>query len=70
MQTTIVLRISNHLGRKCNMNTQITMKQEEKAIYEMPAIIYEASITTRAGSPFLTSDEDSAVDPADLFGSD
>jgi hypothetical protein len=40
--------------------------QEDKAVYEVPAIVYEASITTRAGTPFLTGG-DNAVDPADLF---
>ena len=39
-----------------------------KVAYQAPAIIYESSITTRAGSPFFTSDEDEGVDPADLFG--
>jgi hypothetical protein len=52
------------------MKKQVTVKkQEEKAVYEMPAIVYEASITTRAGTPFLTGDNEN-VDPADLFGND
>ena len=39
-------------------------------LYEQPAIIYDGSITTRAGSPLGGGDGNGAdgVDPADLFG--
>lgn len=41
---------------------------DNQCMYEAPAIIYEGTITTRAGTP--TGSGDSGVDPADLFGSD
>ena len=37
-------------------------------LYEVPAVIYEGVITTRAGSPTGSADDSRAVDPADLFG--
>lgn len=39
----------------------------EKQAYEAPLVIYEGTITTRAGSP-LGGGGDKGVDPADLFG--
>ncbi len=43
----------------------------ERVCYEAPEVIYEALITTRAGSPAPFSIEDpSGVDPIDLFGND
>ncbi|MFO7538294.1 MAG: hypothetical protein R6X32_09575 [Chloroflexota bacterium] len=43
--------------------------QSERLPYEMPAVIHESLITTRAGTPFGNPDDNNAVDPADLFGS-
>jgi hypothetical protein len=44
-------------------------KMEEKRPYAPPAIIYNGTISTRAGSPIGGSNdpEAGAVDPADLF---
>jgi hypothetical protein len=51
---------------------KLTVNRNIKHTYEAPAIIYEGTITTRAGTPpGETNDSkssDSAVDPADLFG--
>jgi hypothetical protein len=38
-----------------------------KQVYETPTVIYEGTITTRAGTPLGGGDEN-VVDPADLFG--
>lgn len=46
-----------------------TVNHDNQRTYEVPAIIYEGTITTRAGSP-TGGDGDSGIDPADLFGSD
>ncbi|MCA9958306.1 MAG: hypothetical protein R3E31_04020 [Chloroflexota bacterium] len=45
-------------------------EQEQRFAYEVPAIIYETMITTRAGSPLSVDDSGGVdgVDPADLFG--
>jgi hypothetical protein len=43
-----------------------TKKQQ---VYASPAIIYEGTISTRAGSPIISGAPD-GVDPADLFGND
>lgn len=47
-----------------------TKKKERRAPYQRPAIIYEGTITTRAGSPIGGSPgvDDGGADPADLFG--
>lgn len=43
----------------------------ERVRYEAPTVIYEALITTRAGSPAPFRIEDpSGIDPTDLFGND
>ncbi len=42
-------------------------EQNEHAIYEAPAIVYEGVISTRAGSPITSAPKGDAVDPADLF---
>ena len=36
--------------------------------YEPPQIIYEAQISTRAGSPLGNPNGVDGIDPADLFG--
>lgn len=43
---------------------------EPRASYEPPAIIYEGTISTRAGTPVgqEPTSRDDGVDPADLFG--
>lgn len=46
---------------------QPTATSDNQCTYEMPAIIYEGVITTRAGSPVGGPDK-SGVDPADIFG--
>ena len=45
-------------------------KPSQRLPYQVPVVIYQGTITTRAGSPVgITSDPDkSGVDPADLFG--
>ncbi|MBE2199339.1 MAG: hypothetical protein IAE79_12065 [Anaerolinea sp.] len=44
-------------------------EQDQRAVYEVPAIIYETLITTRAGSPLAIDGRGAdGVDPADLFG--
>lgn len=42
------------------------------ANYQPPAIIYEGTISTRAGSPIgpRPGGDDQAIDPVDLFGDD
>jgi hypothetical protein len=47
---------------------QPTVNNENQCTYEVPAIIYEGTITTRAGSPTGGGDGGAGVDPADLFG--
>lgn len=47
---------------------QPTVNNNSQYTYEVPAIIYEGTITTRAGSPLGGGDGDAGVDPADLFG--
>jgi hypothetical protein len=42
--------------------------ETNKQTYEVPQIIYEGIMTTRAGSPFGRGEGESGVDPADLFG--
>jgi hypothetical protein len=43
--------------------------KQKQQVYASPAIIYEGTISTRAGSP-ITSGSPDGVDPADLFGND
>ncbi len=51
----------------------VTQEKETPTKYEQPAIIYDGSITTRAGSPLGNGDGSGSnngadgVDPADLF---
>ncbi len=45
----------------------ITHEQNQQA-YISPGIIYEGTISTRAGTPLGGNEE--GVDPADLFGND
>lgn len=49
---------------------QPSVNDDNQRAYEVPAIIYEGTITTRAGSPEGGGDGESSIDPADLFGSD
>ncbi|MFO7680615.1 MAG: hypothetical protein R6X34_11235 [Chloroflexota bacterium] len=49
-------------------NQPIDHKQEQQ-VYASPAIIYEGTLSTRAGSP-ITGGAPDGVDPADLFGND
>lgn len=44
-----------------------TVTIDNQRTYEVPAIIYEGTITTRAGSP-TGGDGGNGLDPADLFG--
>lgn len=43
--------------------------EQEKTPYEMPRIVYEGKITTRAGTPTggLAPEPAGGADPADLF---
>ncbi|MCL4867650.1 MAG: hypothetical protein KJ063_01665 [Anaerolineae bacterium] len=45
---------------------------QKVANYQPPAIIYEGTISTRAGSPIgpRPGGDDQAIDPVDLFGDD
>lgn len=43
-------------------------EREEKRPYETPAIIYSATISTRAGSPLSSPSGVDDIDPMDLFG--
>jgi len=45
---------------------QPATQPEKTPTYEIPAIVYEGMITTRAGTP--EGDGSEAVDPAELFG--
>lgn len=47
-------------------------KVAKVASYQPPAIIYEGTISTRAGSPIgpRPGGDDQAIDPVDLFGDD
>lgn len=47
--------------------THLNAPKVDKQAYEAPTVIYEGTITTRAGSP-LGGGGESVVDPADLFG--
>jgi hypothetical protein len=51
-------------------NPRQKRKEDRRLPYQKPAIIYQGTITTRAGSPAtITGDpEDAGVDPSDLFG--
>ena len=40
-------------------------KKQEKKVYEAPAVIYDGSLSTRAGSPIPGPVD--GVDPTDLF---
>ena len=44
-------------------------KERDEKQYEAPAVIYDGSITTRAGSPLGGGDGNGTdgIDPADLF---
>jgi len=42
-------------------------KEEQRTIYETPAIVYEGLISTRAGSPLGNPAGSDGIDPADLF---
>ncbi len=44
------------------------VNEEQRAAYEVPAIIYEGMISTRAGSPLGNPSGSDSIDPADLFG--
>lgn len=50
--------------------SQTTLPQSEIEVYEVPAIVYEGAITTRAGSPVPTGSGlfDSPESGTDLFG--
>jgi hypothetical protein len=48
---------------------QCSVDNDHQRTYEVPAIIYEGTLTTRAGSP-EGRNRDSGIDPADLFGTD
>lgn len=53
-----------------SQNNELSQKrtvQNEKWPYAAPAIIYEAAVTTRAGSPLSGNREPDPIDPADLF---
>lgn len=45
-------------------------KQIAEKVYEVPSVIYEGYITTRAGSPVGNPNTNDGVDPADLFGTE
>jgi hypothetical protein len=42
-------------------------QNEERTAYEAPAIIYEGTISTRAGSPVSNPSSVNDIDPAELF---
>lgn len=42
-------------------------QKEELTVYETPAIIYEGTISTRAGSPLSNQASVDDIDPAELF---
>lgn len=44
------------------------VKEEQRTVYETPAIVYEGMISTRAGSPLSNPSGSDGIDPADLFG--
>jgi hypothetical protein len=52
-----------------DLRDSLTPQEEgqELSSYQVPAIIYEGEITTRAGT-FGGSPGDAGVDPSDLFG--
>ncbi len=52
-----------------NEPAECAAKNNDQRSYEVPAVIYEGTITTRAGSPVGGGGEE-GVDPADLFGTD
>ncbi|MBK9052465.1 MAG: hypothetical protein IPL78_16610 [Chloroflexi bacterium] len=47
-------------------------KVQPLRVYQSPAVIYEGTISTRAGSPIgpISPSDDRAIDPVDLFGDD
>ena len=47
-------------------------KEPVLRVYQPPAVIYEGTISTRAGSPIgpISPSDDRVVDPVDLFGDD
>lgn len=48
---------------------QPAQQESEHRVYKAPAIIYEGTISTRAGTPLPPGPGgDDGVDPADLFG--
>lgn len=51
-----------------NAKVRELLNTGKKQQYKAPAVIYEGTITTRAGSP--AGKGENAVDPADLFGND
>jgi hypothetical protein len=51
---------------KAQLDLQQSPANDDQRTYEVPAIIYEGTITTRAGSPL--GDGDNSLDPADIFG--
>ncbi len=47
----------------------VSKEQDQRAPYVAPAVVYEGTISTRAGSPFNSPEKDGGgLDPADLFG--
>lgn len=51
-----------------HQETQVTEKQEKETVtYETPAVIYEGTISTRAGSPVPVPDIFNTSQP-DIFG--
>lgn len=51
-----------------SQETQVTEKEvKETVIYETPAVIYEGTISTRAGSPVPVPDIFDSAQP-DIFG--
>ncbi len=57
------MKMSNNEPRQC------ATENNDQNSYVAPAVIYEGKITTRAGSPFSDTGEES-IDPADLFSTD
>lgn len=51
------------------MNPEEKQTNEPPQPYEVPQIIFESQITTRAGSPLSNPISVDDIDPADLFGS-
>jgi len=47
-------------------------KEPALRVYQSPAVIYEGTISTRAGSPIgpIAPSDERGVDPVDLFGDD